>query len=198
MACKGCKNKCKECTPYNVDLGCIKDCGKFKCDFEFDSRCVFINCDTDYIKYDKEFGNAAVPGSQITIPTCISLFEFFNYINLFITDRDCIRENHTSRSVTDLYITKNGSSINISFTGVDASLLATGWSVVKYVIEIKDLSTNTIYTIDVFPNPTDQYNTSVGNPIIVVGHDYQIKVKTITSNGSSQSTCETINYIIKM
>jgi hypothetical protein len=187
MNCKDCKDY-KDCVGRDIELGCVKDCNKYKCDSVIDSRCVYINCGAD-----------SVVVNTISIPSCISLYEYVNYLTLIQTNPTCVTCGGNSYSVTDLWVEKIGNNvIKVIFTGIDSMCLNTGWSVVNYTIKIKDVTTNTIYTLTLYPTADNTYVQNVGSPIMVVGHTYEIYVITNTQNGTNTASCDSIKLTVKM
>jgi hypothetical protein len=187
MNCRDCKN-CKDCVGRDIELGCVKDCNKYKCDNIIDSRCVYINCGADKIVV-----------STTSIPSCISLYEYINYLTLIQTNPTCVSCGGNSYSVTDLWVEKIANNvIKVVFTGIDSSCLNTGWGVVNYDIKIKDVTTNTVYTLTLYPTADNIYVQNVGSPIIVAGHEYEIYVITNTQNGISTASCNSLTLRIKM
>jgi len=194
MNCNNCKN-CKDCIGRNIELGCVKDCNKYKCDSIIDSRCVYINCAADFIISNS---NIASQPSQL-IPSCISLYEYINYLTLIKTNPTCVTCGGNSYSVTDLWVEKIGSNvIKVIFTGINSSCLNTGWSVVNYTIKIKDVTTNTNYTLILYPTADNVYVQNIGSSIIVAGHEYEIYVITNTQNGTNTASCNSLTLKIKM
>lgn len=210
MNCKDCKD-CKDCIGRDIELGCVKDCNKYKCDSIIDSRCVYINCGADFInlKINQTVGpknnNTADPSqtsslpNKFAIPSCISLYEYINYLTLIQTNPSCVTCGSNSHSVTDLWVEKVSSNvIKVVFTGIDSMCLNAGWNVVNYTIKIKDVTTTTVYTLTLYPTADNTYSQNVGSPIIVAGHTYEIYVITNTQNGTSTTSCDSIKLIVKM
>jgi hypothetical protein len=188
MNCRNCKS-CKDCVGRDIELGCVKDCNKYKCDNVIDSRCIYINCGADKIVINTTF----------SIPSCISLYEYVNYLTLMQTNLACVTCGSNSYSVTDLWVEKVANNvIKIVFTGIDGGCLNTGWNVVSYNIKIKDVNTSTLYTLTLYPNADNVYVQNVGSPIIVAGHKYEIYVITNTQSGTNTASCNSIKLRIKV
>jgi len=187
MNCGDCKN-CKDCIGRDIELGCVKDCNKYKCDSIIDSRCVYINCGADEIIINTTH-----------IPSCISLYEYINYLTLMQTNPTCVSCGNNSHSVTDLWVEKVSTNVvKVIFTGIDSSCLNAGWSVVNYDIKIKDVTINTNYTLTLYPTADNTYVQNIGSPIIVAGHEYEIYVITNTQNGTNTASCNSLTLKIKM
>jgi hypothetical protein len=203
MNCKDCKD-CKDCIGRDIELGCVKDCNKYKCDSIVDSRCVYVNCGADAISFgnNNNSGNSVIPPSlsnSLTIPSCISLYEYVNYLTLIVTNPTCVTCGGNSYSVTDLWVEKVSSNvIKVVFTGINSSCLNTGWSVVSYTVKIKDVTTNTNYTLTLYPTADNTYTQNIGSPIMVPGHTYVIQVTTNTQSGTNTASCDSIKLIVKM
>jgi hypothetical protein len=88
--------------------------------------------------------------------------------------------------------------VKVIFTGIDSSCLNTSWSVVNYEIKIKDVTTNTVYTLTLYPTADNVYIQNVGSPIIVAGHEYEIYVITKTQSGTNIASCNSIKLKIKV
>jgi hypothetical protein len=203
MNCTDCKD-CKDCIGRDIELGCVKDCDKYKCDSVIDSRCVYVNCGSDFINLGSGNNSSNTTGQQnsingLVIPSCISLYEYVNYLTLMQTNPTCVTCGGNSYSITDLWVEKVSSNIiKVVFTGIDSLCLNTGWSVVNYTIKIKDVTTNTNYTITLYPTVNNTYTQNIGSPIIVPGHIYQVQVTTNTQNGTNTASCDSIKLIVKM
>lgn len=197
MSCNcGKCNKCKECEPINHQFACLKPCPEI-CSETFDSRCVEVHCDTS--SYKIIYGNSP---QIINIPGCISQYEFNQYLLLLQTNPSCLSTGNNSRSVTYFYVQKvNPNNIKVHFNGIDVNYINPNYQVNKYQIVIKNIQNNTIYIIDVSPDPTNVYETNIGSPVILQGYTYEIKINTVTNdinNINNISTCSSVTHVIQM
>lgn len=178
MACKKCRqNKCRCKT---LDLRSIPDpCSKPSCTPR--RKC------TEYINWNcvviGDSGIILTNGSYtLYVPEGTSFDSFYQQQTLFAQCPTCLLQGYPCMSVKwfDAYF--DGNNIIVEWQDIDTSLLQTGWQIDTYIIEITDLSTNTVYTFNAAQGSQIYIVTPVGSMTFTSGNMFKIMVKVRTND----------------
>lgn len=194
-----CKSSCKKCNCYskglttNIVCPCdIPDCQYSNpCDETYSGQCVYHLPDTLTI--------SSISG-QFNIQPNIPYEQVLQKLLLYLSNTSCSYDGKNVKSVEYVYTTNiSTQTFTVNFAPVDISTLASGITIDHYVVRVKDLSTNTIYSS---PNITTTMSPSyiVSSPFapIVSGGKYLVWVDIVTKDTlSNLYTCSSISLTVK-
>lgn len=204
MSCGCNENSFNNCVEVSYGT-CLVPCPSLTCDHLDKSLCVVNRNFSYFVPYT----DTLVPNGDLYLGSAHGSIEsYIQHLILYVNSstKNCTLNGQTSRIVPFFYTqpaTYNGINyIKLCFEPVPSSYLASGWSVTSYVIEIYDVTSSTLYTINVPVSSVGQnlYCTLIshisGMSVFGSGNKFRTSIVTNTSDGVGSASCRTVRQEI--